>query len=313
MAPETQNPRPLNPLELLNLIQHSDCFDLMEQIPDNFCDIAITSPPYNIGLRTSRGKIKKAKEDDIIPDLYYSGVNSRKFSDINMKYRTAGTNPYPEMAEGGARAALTYTDDLSIQDYFLFQNKIISELIRTTKGYVFYNIQALTGNKLAIFKIIGQFAANIKEIIIWDKKHAEVTISKIPMLKSEYELIIVFTKAINAVTRSYDTAYFDRNEGLSNILRLPKQKSNKKNIFSISGEDFDWADHKAQFPMELPTHFIKYFTKPGDIVCDPFSGSGTTAYASMLLGRHFLCCDSNKYYCDKSNLTVSRLRKALNI
>ncbi len=45
--------------------------------------------------------------------------------------------------------------------------------------------------------------------------------------------------------------------------------------------------HSATFPVELPAWFIKLFTQPGDVVLDPFLGSGTAAVAAKQLGR---CC-----------------------
>ena len=52
---------------------------------------------------------------------------------------------------------------------------------------------------------------------------------------------------------------------------------------------------KAQFPTQKPDEmfedFIAWSTQPGDIVLDPFCGSGTTARAAKRLGRHFLTCD----------------------
>ena len=46
--------------------------------------------------------------------------------------------------------------------------------------------------------------------------------------------------------------------------------------------------HSAAFPVELPVWFLKLFTRKGDIVLDPFIGSGTTAYAALGLGRKYI-------------------------
>jgi site-specific DNA-methyltransferase (adenine-specific) len=55
--------------------------------------------------------------------------------------------------------------------------------------------------------------------------------------------------------------------------------------------------HSAAFPVSLPTWFIKLFTKKGDIVLDPFMGSGTTAIACIQLGRHYVGMElMEKYY-----------------
>jgi site-specific DNA-methyltransferase (adenine-specific) len=54
--------------------------------------------------------------------------------------------------------------------------------------------------------------------------------------------------------------------------------------------------HSATFPVELPSWFIKLFTLPGDVVLDPFVGSGTTAVAARLLGRRCIGIDINPEY-----------------
>ena len=55
-------------------------------------------------------------------------------------------------------------------------------------------------------------------------------------------------------------------------------------------------NHSAAFPIELPEWFIKLFTQPGDVVLDPFMGSGTTAQAAVRLGRNFLGIDLSPEY-----------------
>jgi DNA modification methylase len=56
--------------------------------------------------------------------------------------------------------------------------------------------------------------------------------------------------------------------------------------------------HKAVFPRALPEFFIKAFSDPGDIVFDPFGGSGTTAVAALGLGRNAICTEISPQYCD---------------
>ncbi|WP_420887478.1 DNA-methyltransferase [Candidatus Nitrosotenuis aquarius] len=57
------------------------------------------------------------------------------------------------------------------------------------------------------------------------------------------------------------------------------------------------VNHSAAFPVSLPEWFIRLFTKEGDIVLDPFMGSGTTAIAAINLNRQFLGSEKNtKYY-----------------
>lgn len=60
----------------------------------------------------------------------------------------------------------------------------------------------------------------------------------------------------------------------SNVLEYPTACSNRK--------------HGAVFPVELPTWFIKLFTRKNDIVLDPFCGVGTSGIAALLTGRKFI-------------------------
>jgi len=60
----------------------------------------------------------------------------------------------------------------------------------------------------------------------------------------------------------------------TNVLHLATECSNR--------------NHSAAFPVFLPAWFIKLFTEPGDVVLDPFIGSGTTALACIELNRHYI-------------------------
>lgn len=64
------------------------------------------------------------------------------------------------------------------------------------------------------------------------------------------------------------------------------------NIPSVRAND----DHEAKFPLELPRRVIRLLSDPGDVVLDCFSGSGTSAVASILEGRQFLGVDSSPEY-----------------
>ena len=54
--------------------------------------------------------------------------------------------------------------------------------------------------------------------------------------------------------------------------------------------------HSAAFPDALPEWFIKLFTDPGDLVLDPFIGSGTTAVAAIKLNRHYIGIEKESEY-----------------
>ena len=67
--------------------------------------------------------------------------------------------------------------------------------------------------------------------------------------------------------------------------------------------------HSATFPQELPTWFIKLFTRPGDVVLDPFLGSGTSAVAAIGLGRHYVGIELNRQYYQVALQAISEARQ----
>jgi site-specific DNA-methyltransferase (adenine-specific) len=57
------------------------------------------------------------------------------------------------------------------------------------------------------------------------------------------------------------------------------------------------VDHPTPFPVELPKRLILLYTKPGDVVLDPFMGSGSTALSAVLTGRHYVGYELSPEYC----------------
>lgn len=64
--------------------------------------------------------------------------------------------------------------------------------------------------------------------------------------------------------------------------------------------------HSASFPLILPEWFIKLLSKEGDIVLDPFMGSGTTALASINLKRHYLGIELKEDYCQLAKEAIAK-------
>jgi len=81
-------------------------------------------------------------------------------------------------------------------------------------------------------------------------------------------------------------------------------------IWTFSGESRKRIGHPAPFPLELPKRCIKLFSFVGDVVLDPFLGSGTTLIACALLGRRGIGVEIDRNYCE---LAKNRLIKEGNI
>ena len=150
---------------------------------------------------------------------------------------------------------------------------------------------------------------NWKDTYIWDKSNPFPTGSK-KRLKDGFEYCFWFTK-------TQDYKFFPDNVLAPSASKSLAQEKRRKNLGEYSPKngsgmgmskrvfpdmvrpsnvitfpvDSRNHDHPATFPLQLPTFFIKLMTEPGDLVFDPFAGSGTTLVAAKSLGRHYLGCD----------------------
>ena len=70
--------------------------------------------------------------------------------------------------------------------------------------------------------------------------------------------------------------------------------------------------HSASFPLSLPSWFIKLFTQEGDIVLDPFIGSGTTAIACLDLNRHYIGIEAMDSYYKLAHESIEKWKAANN-
>lgn len=217
------------------LIQ-GDCLEKMKDIPDGSVDLVFTSPPYNMNLRIRNGKY----------------CSRQIVKEISTKYKN-------------------FDDNLPMEEYFEFHKSVLTQALRVS-DMVFYNVQFLTGNKPALFKLIGDFHTKLKEFIVWDKEVAQPAIGS-GVMNSQFEVILVFQNSA-AISRSFKTAQFKRGT-LSNLWRI---KRGKKIVNS----------HGAVFPIKLAEQVIGNFTEVDASILDPFMGCGTTGVACKNLNRNFI-------------------------
>ncbi len=78
-------------------------------------------------------------------------------------------------------------------------------------------------------------------------------------------------------------------------------------LWEIPPESAKRVGHPAPFPVALPQRLINLFTYQGDLVLDPFMGSGTTAVAAVQTGRHFVGYDTEADYVTKAQKRIAAL------
>lgn len=220
----------------INKVYQESCLETMKRIPDNGVNLIITSPPYNMNLRIRNGKY----------------CSRQIIKELSTKY------------EG-------FDDNIPIDEYYNFHKSVIEEMLRISP-ITFYNIQFLTGNKQAFFKLMGHFHDKIKDIIIWDKEVAQPAMHA-GVLNSQFEVIIIFDST-NAISRMFGDCSFDRGT-LSNLWKIKRGKKVDKS-------------HGATFPEELVLKILTNFSKEGDLIYDPFSGTGTTLKIAKDNNRRYI-------------------------
>ena len=196
-----------------------------------------------------------------------------------------------------------YDEDLSLDEYLEFIKAVMTEMHRILirGGRICLNI-ANIGRKpyIPLNSYINMLMIGIGFLmrgeIIWNKS-ASAGISTAwgswqsatnPTLRDVHEYILVYSKE-----------QFSR---LKNEKEDTIQKEDflefTKSIWTFPTESAKKVGHPAPFPVELPQRCIELYSLKGDIVLDPFNGSGSTCIAASKVNRKFIGIDINKEYCD---------------
>lgn len=83
-------------------------------------------------------------------------------------------------------------------------------------------------------------------------------------------------------------------------------------LWTFSGESKKRVGHPAPFPIELPKRCIKLFSYVGDVVLDPFMGSGTTLIAGVMNDRKSIGIEIDKEYCNLAKTRIIQEARILN-
>jgi len=107
-----------------------------------------------------------------------------------------------------------------------------------------------------------------------------------PVLRDVHEYILVFSKE----------SFARRRGNKENTLQKENFLAWTKSVWTFPAVSAKLVGHPAPFPEELPHRLIQLYTFKGEVVLDPFCGSGTTCIAARKNGRHYIGYEINPAY-----------------
>lgn len=241
-----------------NLIYSENCLETMKRMEDGSVDMVLTSPPYD---------------------------NIRNYNGYSFDFESIAKELYRIVKPGGV---------------------VIWVVGDAMEG----GSETLTSFKQALyFKEIG---FNVNDTMIYYKNNPMPTAG--PRYHQHFEYMFCFSKGLpttfNPIKEptKYQGIANMKNRGKDGSLEYTKKKrtTEKKigNVFmysvggGISTKDKVAFQHPAIFPEKLAEDQIVTWSNEGDIIYDPFMGSGTTAKIAKILGRQYVGSEISEEYCE---------------
>lgn len=241
-----------------NICYQGDCLEVMKTFEDNSIDLTVTSPPYD-NLRTYNGYTFNFEE--IAKELYRitkkGGVVVWVVGDATIKGSETGTS---------FRQALYFKEiGFNIHDTMIYQKNSYPFPPVNRYYQVFEYMFVLSKGKPKTY--------NIQTVPTIGYKHKSST------QRQKDGTIIAMKYEMGKDTRKDDNVW-------------------KLNVgFGKSSLDKISFNHPATFPEQLAQKHILSWSNEGDIVFDPFMGSGTTAKMAKLNNRNFIGSEISQEYC----------------
>lgn len=194
-----------------------------------------------------------------------------------------------------------HADDLDLDAYLGFLGAVWTECMRVLRpgGRLAINV-ANTWRRpyIPLSAYIAKQCVDagwlMRGEVIWDKG-ASVGVSTAwgswrsasnPTLRDVHEYILIFSKDIPKLSANGEPPDITSEEFTTYT----------KSVWNFPTASAKREGHPAPFPEELPARLIKLYTFPGDLVLDPFMGTGTTCAAARRLGRQWVGVDIDKTY-----------------
>lgn len=269
---------------------NGECLKKMQQLQDNSIDFIMTSPPYADQVKdygTSTQKIKPSEYD---------------------KWFLPRAREMHRILKSTGSLVLNINDKVENNFQSIFVYKLVVMMVEKVgfhlvRDYIWYN-PATPPNVFSR----GNLGRTKKshEYCFWFSKSNKWTFNMDAIRKPYGRRMKQLFQAGPQGSRKENTRPSRHNFNLNHkwknnggadpgsVITISNTSSN--DTFHRLCKQFG-VQHPARFPMKLVEFFIKAGTNKGDIVLDPFGGSGTTAIVAKKLGRNFKYIEINPNYC----------------
>ncbi len=273
-------------MEFLNKIIHGDCEHVLREFPDNSIGLIFTSPPYADQRQKTYGGVR--------PDQYVEWFlpKAREFLRVLKPTGTFVLNIKERVVNGERH---TYVIELILElrkQGWLWTEEFCWHKKNSYPGK-WSNRFRDSWERLLQFNKQKTFSMYQEEVMVPVGDWAKTRLSR-----------------LSETDRTRDESRVDSGFGKNVSNWLGRDKVYPTNVIHMATECSN-RDHSAVFPVALPTWFIMLFTQEGDVVLDPFIGSGSTAVAAKQLGRHYVGIDINEEYCRISAERVMQMQPRL--
>ena len=256
--------------------------------------------------------------------------------EINKNYNESNLETMAKMPDNFIDLTVTSPpyDDLRTYNGYCFDfENVAKELFRVTKqgGVVVWVVgdatvkgsESGTSFRQALFFM--QCGFNLNDTMIYYKNNPMPTAGK--RYHQHFEYMFVFSKGqpntFNPITENckYNGLANMKNRGQNGELNYKKveRTTEKKvgNVFfysiggGISTKDAIAYNHPAIFPEQLANDHIISWSNEGDLIYDPFMGSGTTAKIAMINKRNYIGSEISKEYCEIAENRINNTKQTL--
>ncbi len=253
-----------------------DCLIGMKQMPDNSIDLTVTSPPYD-NLRTYNGF--SWDFEGVAKELY------RVTKDGGVVVWIVG-----DKVKNGSETGTSFKQALFFMEC----------------GFNLHDTMIYAKNNPVPQADKTRYTQAFEYIFVFSKGKPK-TINRL-MIECQHKGKVHYGK--NKINDQNCDRYVDR---------AVKDFKPKTNIWfynvgiNQSSKDKIASNHPAIFPEQLAQDHIISWSNEGDLVLDPFMGSGTTAKMELLNNRNFIGFEISKDYCDIANKRISEHHEQLKI